>query len=133
MKHIIIHSIILLGFIGLSVPAAGQGNVFIQGLAPDWDQPLDYPDSLGFDLSGPMPGDPTWNAWCEPTAAACLIGHFEDVRNRTALADCSADGNPFKIPPGYQGPAWGAGPAWHDYTADGAAFGFPGPHPLRAP
>jgi hypothetical protein len=116
---------ILAGFV---VPASGQGNVFIKGLAPDWNQPLNYPDP--FDpLNGPMAGDPYWKAWCAPTAGACLIGHWEDVKGRNGLADGSADGNQAKAG-GYAGPAWGAGPAWHDYSADGIA-GAPGPNPMR--
>jgi hypothetical protein len=132
MMHSFTHSILVIGVLLLcAAPAAGQaGNFFIQGLAPDWDQPLDYPDPFGFDPTGPFPGDLYWNAWCAPTAAACLIGHFEDANGRVALSDCSPDGNPFKIPPGYQGSPWARGARWHDYTADGWDKG-PGPNPLR--
>jgi hypothetical protein len=125
-----VHPILLIIFgilVGFTSPASGQGNVFINGLAPDWEQPLDYPDP--FDFLGPVAGDMYWKAWCVPTAAAGLIGHWEDVKGRAGLADGSADGNQAK-PAGYGGPKWGAGPAWHDYVADGWK-GKMGPNPMR--
>ena len=118
-------------FAGWGALASGQGagNSFVQGLAPDWEQPLDYPDA--FDpMNGPPAGDVFWNAWCVPTAAACLIGHWEDVNGCNGLSDGSADGNQF-IPAGYGGPAWGAGSAWYDFTADGNQPGLFGPNPKR--
>lgn len=129
MKHIWRHAVPCLAvFLILAPLALGQG--FIRGLAPDWDQPPDYPDA--FDpLNGPMLGDPFWNAWCAPTCGAMLAAHWEDAKGRAGLADGFADGNQFKIPPGYTGPAWGFGPAWHDYTADGNVPGLFGPHPQR--
>ncbi len=115
----------LVMLLGSSVPALGQ--YYVRGLAPDWNQPLDYPDS--FDMRGPMAGDWYWDAWCAPAAASGLIGHWEDVRNRNGLSDGSADGNQ-SIPFGYRGPRWGMGPGWHDYCADGLSTGWGG-HPMR--
>lgn len=112
-------------FIGMSVSAFGQ--FYVRGLAPDWNQPLDYPDL--FDRQGPIPGDSYWNAWCAPASAAGLIGHWEDVRNRDGLADGSADGNQSLLL-GYRGSRWGTGPGWHDYCADGIVSGWGG-HPMR--
>ena len=117
---------------GLCAAASGQGNVFIKGLAPDWGQPYDYPD--GFDATGPPappppPPNSFWHAWCAPTAAVMLVGHWEDMKNRNGLADGSADGNPFNPP--YMGANYGNGPTWHDYTADGAAGGAAGPNAQR--
>ncbi len=115
-------------FVCVCLPALGQGvNTFIKGLAPDWGQPLDYPDT--FDPTGPPPLDTYWNAWCAPTSAAMLIGHWEDVKGWTGLADGSADGNQ-SIPFGYAGPLYGLGAAWHDRTADGNPSGLGG-HPMR--
>jgi hypothetical protein len=120
-------SFVILGLIaGLCFPAVCQaGDVFISGLAPDWNQPLDYPD-LFDPNNGPLAGDVFWNAWCAPTTAAMLVGYWEDMLNRNGLADGSADDNQFAIPPGYGGPAFGMGAAWHDYTADGIAGGMGG-------
>ena len=108
----------------------GAGSdYFVDGLAPDWNQPSDYPDS--FDPYGPAGTGigGIWRAWCVPTCAAMLIGHWEDVKSRSYLADGSADGNQSNFSMGYQGPSWGLGSEWHDYCADGDSAS--GPHPLR--
>ena len=58
MKPKVIFYSFVLGFLFLfAAPAFCQGgNTFIKGLAPDWDQPLDYPDN--FDPNnGPVAGD----------------------------------------------------------------------------
>lgn len=109
--------------------APGFGvNVYISGLSPNWEQPYDYPDPLPFDASGPGP-DPNqanpdpWDAWCTPTAAAMMMGHWADVKGDANTGDASADGR--HVPAaGYGGAAWPA-VSWHDYTADATA-GRPG-------
>lgn len=115
---------------GFHYPLTLTFTRFIDGLAPDWNQPSDYPDF--FDATGPAGPGPMgiWRAWCAPTCGAMLVGHWEDVLSRAGLADGSADGNQDRIPPGYLGPRWGAGPAWHDYCADGDSLAG-GPHLLR--
>jgi len=110
MRSIFWTTIMALGLLlALGASAHGQaGDFFITGLAPDWEQSLDYPDA--FDAKGPLAGEAFWMAWCAPTTGAMLIGHWEDMKSRVGLADGSADDNQFAIPPGYQGPAFGAGP-----------------------
>jgi len=106
----------------LAAPGALAANKYVQGLAPNWDQPYNYPD--GYDPSGPgvAPGIPPliWHAWCTPTAASCMMGHWADVRNVAGTGDASADGNQ-GIANGYGGVAWAAGASWHDYCADATA------------
>lgn len=122
MKHLTVG----LGFAWLASAALAQ-TVYVNGMAPNWDQPYDYPDA--FDASGPGPEpnpnqlDP-WDAWCTPTSAAMVIAHWEDVRGFAGLADGFADGNQARIPPGYTGPLWNNAnnpELWHDRTADGSA------------
>jgi hypothetical protein len=63
---------------------------------------------------GPDPGAPgainQWNAWCAPTSASNLVGHWDDYHGVNNLADNTA----------YPGSAvlWGAGASWQDYLAD---------------
>ena len=98
---------------------------FVSGLAPDWNQPNRY---------GPPPGGPTdplpvppnppgaatqWNAWCAPSAAANLVGHWTDVRG-VPVAD------PFAFASTTN---WPLAASWHDYQADG----FARPAPSNAP
>lgn len=117
-------------FVFVAVNHVEGANTFVQGLAPDWNQPYAYPDA--FDASGPGPdpnpgvaGDP-WDAWCTPTAAACTMGHWADVRGYAKTGDASADGN--QGAGAYGGNGWPAAD-WHDYTADGANRPGPGPNP----
>jgi len=121
------HSRICVGLClaGLLAAAAVQaGPVYVNGLVPNWEQPWYYPDPRvpPYDALGPGPdwapgANSPFDAWCVPTSTAMLTGHWEDVRG-VLVADGSADGNQG---PGnfYAGPAWGMGPAWHDYVADG--------------
>ena len=80
-KHILGVSGCALLMVALACPALAA-EVYVQGLAPDWNQPYDYPDA--YDGTGPGP-DPqpgvlnAWNAWCTPTAAADLMGHWDDA------------------------------------------------------
>lgn len=93
------------------------GVVLVPGSVPDWNQPYAYnaPAGPGPD---PRPGllDP-WNAWCAPTAAANLVGHWQDQYGAPV-----ADGLAYPLTP-----AWPAA-NWHDYQADGA-----GARPLKIP
>ncbi len=88
--------------------SAWGGPIFLQGLAPDWNQPYAYvvPNGPGPD---PRPGqlDP-WNAWCAPSSAANLVGYWQDQWGKP-VAD------------GFVAPNTGAWPvaSWHDYQADG--------------
>jgi len=100
---------------------------FVSGLVPDWNQPYEY--TAASPKGGPGP-DPAvgacnqWNAWCAPSSAANLAGHWADVRG-VPVADTTA----------YPGStvAWTLGPSWHDYQADGFARPqvqmAPGPFP----
>lgn len=107
--------------------AAAQQTFWIQGMAPNWDQPYDYPDA--YDATGPgadpNPGGPSpWDAWCTPTSGAMLIGYLEDYKGYAGLADASFDPNQ-AIVNGYGGPAWGNAVnwrIWHDFTADGSGL-----------
>lgn len=123
MKHFPSISVFLLVSTMCLAPAFAV-PVTVSGLAPNWDQPYDYPDA--FDASGPpmnpnpgMPGDP-WDDWCVPVSAAMLIGHWEDVFGRVGLADGSPDGNQGGANT-YGGPGWPAR-SWHDRTADGTVL-----------
>jgi hypothetical protein len=83
---------------------------FVSGLVPDWNQPYRY---------GPPPGGPTdplpvppnppgaatqWNAWCAPSAAANLVGHWTDARG-VPVADA------FAFPSTTN---WPLAASWHD-------------------
>ncbi len=113
----------------LAASGAQAANKYVSGLAPNWDQPYNYPDA--YDLTGPgaAPVAPplVWHAWCTPTAASMMMGHWADVRGVAGTGDASADGNQ-GIANGYGGVAWAAGASWHDYCADAMAaapFGRP--------
>lgn len=116
-------------------PLAFGGNVYVGGLAPNWEQPYDYPDALPFDNSGPGPrqGPGPWDAWCTPTAAAMMMGHWADVKLVAGTGDASADGNQ-GVMNGYGGNKWNVGNGtWHDYTAHGQnGRPLPGPYPPAA-
>ncbi len=111
--------------------ALAQVTNYVSGLVPNWDQPHYYPDPLGFDPSGPGPWFPgsVFSAWCAPTSTSMLMGYWEDYHGWVLLGDGSADGMQ-ALAGAYGGPAWGAGPQWHDFCADGLA-GSPNPNPLR--
>jgi len=84
---------------------------FVSGLVPDWNQPYRYASPNG---PGPDPGAPNafnqWNGWCAPSSAANLAGHWADARG-VPVADTTSFPNSTV--------GWAAGPAWHDYQADG--------------
>lgn len=107
----------------VSTPALAS-KIFVGGLAPNWDQPYDYPDP--FDAGGPG-ADPNpgslgdmWDNWCVPASAAMLLGHWEDALGKAGLSDGSADGNQ-AVPNTYGGPSW-MSRNWHDRTADGSVL-----------
>ncbi len=93
----------------LFAPQAFAVATFVAGPVPDWDQPYAYGPPIGVGPGpDPMPGAfSAFDAWCAPTAAANLIGHWED-----ALGEPIGDGMPFPLTPPY-GP-----PPWHDYQLD---------------
>lgn len=107
-------------------PLLAQGSTYVSGLVPDWNQPYAYPSA--YDPSGPGPdpnpgGVSPWDAWCTPTSAAMLAGHWDDVHGVLPVAgDGIAEGNQ-QNPASRPGGAinWGVAPGWHDYTADGTA------------
>lgn len=131
MKRIVCSSAALSACLCLALTSGAQVTNYVNGLVPNWDQPHYYPDPLGFDPTGPgpwFPGAP-FSAWCAPTSTAMMMGYWEDYHGRVLLSDSCPDGIQ-ALPGSYAGPAWGAGPKWHDFTADGFA-GSPNPHPLR--
>jgi hypothetical protein len=100
----------IVGLLMAVLPVAGAVGQTIQGLAPDWHQPYAYgpPLSAG---PGPNPsvGPDPFDAWSAPTAAANLLGHWEDVRGVPV-----GDGTPA---PGTT-VGYGGGASWHDYQLD---------------
>jgi len=122
MNRTKIHAMFWCALLVAAVAVPGQAaNKYVSGLVPNWDQPYDYPDA--YDASGPgpdpNPGQPInpWDAWCTPTAAAMMLGHWADVKGSANTGDASADGNQ-GVAGGYAGAIWPA-VSWHDYTADG--------------
>ncbi len=104
----------------VAVAALPASGAVVSGLVPDWNQPYTYGPPLA-DGPGPNPGpgaDP-FDAWSAPTAAASLLGHWDDVRGVPV-----ADGTPA---PGTTVP-YGGGASWHDYQLDANRPG-PGPAP----
>jgi hypothetical protein len=128
MKRSILEMILsLVCLIAAGGTAAVAADVYVSGLVPNWDQPYDYPDA--FDATGPGAGPGMWNAWCTPTAAAMMMGHWADVKGVPTTGDASKDGNQ-AAPNVYGGVAYALGPSWHDYTADGTnGRPAPGPYP----
>ena len=101
---------------------------FVKCLVPDWNQPYHYipPSANG---GPPGPDIPMlvnqWNAWCVPTSAANLAGHWTDCYG-VPVADSTA----FTV----STVAW-ADPSWQDYLADGTVNRPPrqvAPGPLPA-
>ncbi len=87
----------------LAAPIGGADTI-ITGV-PDWNQPADYADvTAGLD-AGDYPD------WCSPTAAACLMGYWEDQLGFTGLTDWDAAPTSPAFPdtPG----KWKQG-LWHD-------------------
>ena len=70
--------VVALATIAFAAPASSV-VVFLVKDAPDWNQPLSYafPNGPG---PNPSPGLDPYDAWCAPTAAANLIGYWEDGR-----------------------------------------------------
>jgi hypothetical protein len=91
----------------LASSAFGQAT-FVSGLVPDWNQPNWH--SVYGTNGGPSPPHSDWDAWCVPTSAANMIGHWEDALGMTNFAD----GLPFP-----QSVLWAAAPCWQDYQANG--------------
>lgn len=108
-KRLLMRGGVVLCLLILTGTAMGAA-VFVNGFVPDWNQPYSY-----VNLNGPGP-DPAanvvnqWNAWCAPTSAANLAGHWQDYHGAAV-----ADGQAFALTP-----AWSSF-NWHDYQADGTA------------
>ncbi len=116
MNRTAIHGAWACALMVLVVPCfTWAADVYVQGLAPNWDQPNDYPDS--YDPTGPG-GPSAWDAWCTPTAAAMMMGHWADVRGAPTTGDGCPEGNQAAVRP-WCALNWGAA-GWHDYTAQGS-------------
>ncbi|MGD0652422.1 MAG: hypothetical protein ABSA97_14995 [Verrucomicrobiia bacterium] len=117
-RLLILIAALLIGTTG-SVLAAAK---FVNGLAPDWEQPYHYTAASPNGGPGPDPNNPAnpfaptdqWNDWCAPTAAANLAGHWADARGVPVADTTPFDSIPF---PGST-VGWGVGPSWQDYLAD---------------
>ncbi len=92
------------------VVSPAMGANFVNGFVPDWNQPL----AEGAGAPVPPGG---WAAWCAPTSASNLAGHWDDVQGVAV-----ADGTAF---PGTT-VAFAAGASWKDYLAvmQAAPLGF---------
>jgi hypothetical protein len=105
--------VITIGLIVIAQCALGA-TTFVSGLVPDWNQPYQYPPQVGSNNGGPG-RDPLagvvnqWNAWCAPTSAANLAGHWTDYHGAPV-----ADTTPFDS----STVMWETGPSWQDYLAD---------------
>ena len=93
------------GILLITVVASG-GAAWVSGVVPDWNQPT-WHGASGIN-GGPTNG---WAAWCAPTAAANLLGHWQDFHGRAI-----ADGPAFPL----SGAPWPLWPAYQDYQANGA-------------
>jgi hypothetical protein len=92
---------------GLWASGALAGVIYVPGAIPDWNQPYKY-NAPGGPGPDPVPGGfSPWDAWCAPTSAANLVGHWQDQYGAPV-----SDGFVFPA-----SPAWGAA-SWHDYDAD---------------
>lgn len=99
---------VILSAVACAVVLAGMASVakadkVIAGV-PDWNQPNTYaPPGAGY------------NAWCAPTAGACLMGYWEDILGKSQLTDA-------KVPA--QSPAYAnynlsyQEGLWHDGTVE---------------
>jgi hypothetical protein len=92
---------LLCGFSSLAL----AGAIFVPGSVPDWNQPYAYVPPGPDPHQGQL--DP-WNAWCVPSSAANLVGHWQDKWGKLV-----ADGQAYP-----NSPNWPAA-NWHDYQADG--------------
>jgi hypothetical protein len=93
---------------------------FVKGLVPDWDQPYRYTPASANGGPGPDPQAGVcnfWNAWCAPSSAANLAGHWTDCHGAPVADTMPFDSIPF---PGST-VAWAVGASWQDYLADGLA------------
>ena len=116
---------------------AGQaGASTLLTTAPDWNQPNNY-----------VAAEPSLNAgdypsWCSPTAAACLMGYWEDTMGAIGLTDGVAWPGPLP-PPTYPGTVgthmqglWNDGTVELGWYMDTGGFGPPpaggGPFPPKA-
>jgi hypothetical protein len=98
---------------------------FVKGLVPDWNQPYQYNAQSPNGGPGPDPQAGVinqWNAWCAPSSAANLAGHWTDYHSAPL-----ADSTPFAG----STVVWAAGPSWQDYLADG--FARPAPQVIPGP
>jgi hypothetical protein len=95
----------------LMASSTAQAVMWLNGKAPDWNQPNAYQTPNGPWLGPGNPPVVAWQAWCAPTSASNMVGYWEDARG-SAIADGQAFPN---------SPAWATTAAWHDYNADGTA------------
>jgi hypothetical protein len=92
---------------------------FVTCLVPDWNQPYRYNAGSAHGGPGQIPPPPPpgqWSAWCAPSSAANLAGHWMDCYGAPV-----ADTTPFDSVP-FPGSTvnWAGGASWQDYLADGA-------------
>jgi hypothetical protein len=90
---------------------------FVTCLVPDWNQPYDYTFASANLGPGPDPAPNVcnqWNAWCAPSSAANLAGHWMDCYGAPVADTTPFDSIPF---PGSTD-LWGFGASWQDYLAD---------------
>jgi hypothetical protein len=118
--------VLMLALLMLGVlPERALATQFVSGLVPDWNQPYHYTPASMNGGPGPDPGAPgqvnQWNAWCAPSSAANLAGHWADFRG-LSVADTTAFPNSTVF--------WAVGPSWQDYEADGTAT-RPAPQPIN--
>jgi len=89
--------------------------VLVPGVVPDWEQPWFYDPNSPNGGPGPGSGIP-WQAWCAPTSAANLCGHWDDTYGLPV-----ADFTPWPTAPPW--PSFD----WQDFEAD---LNRPAPAPL---
>ncbi|HVP12516.1 MAG TPA: dockerin type I repeat-containing protein [Phycisphaerae bacterium] len=93
----------------LCMTSTALATTFVKGLVPDWNQP--YWHGAHGPNGGPVGGPAgPWQAWCTPTAAANVIGYWEDKRGHAI-----SDGAVYPA----SGRVWPQWPAWQDYEANG--------------
>lgn len=101
---------VFVSVIVLTAACTASGADWVKRLVPDWNQP--YWHGLNGPNGGPVGGPPgPWQAWCTPTAAANVLGYWEDGKGVKTSDGVAYPGS------GTQWPNW---PAWQDYQANGS-------------
>lgn len=121
------HAVLLVLLLALGAHSTHAAAVFVSGEAPDFDQPYTYVGPPHGPGPNPGPGPDAFDAWCAPTSASNLLGHWEDARGVAV-----GDGVPFamSIPPFAPIP-WPAPPIWHDWNLGSMRPApAPGPPPM---